>query len=787
MILAMEMNMRTFESDREMYHHQLLDNCMLEEPSPHHVAYYSGQQQEQGEEGTVGGGDGYKWQMKHDDSIVLTQVPVFHDRSSPLSRSSSQLSMVSTDKSSSSLLYDSSAYSVDNHHQDHGGVNVYNNYTSRTKAASLCSPLSQQQLPRTVRSGCYNGSSSLQQSFPSQELQEFDDRPGGTFPSHMDQYAINRTSAAAGPQDFLISSLVDSLVNDSTTGSAHINDSRETTTITATKVEFSDWNHDNGHYKTLQPSCPMGSTIPHGGVYSSPVNVLDFSDSLTSTPSPHSRESGAHNVYFSNPHLQHQQQFQNEEFEGASTSSSFQMGGSCSQEGNQDQYHWMMSGDHSNSQNNTLQGNDFLYQSEKSISPEISFQGCNSLDLSGGTQASMAPQAGIRSEEDLQGVRLVHLLLAGAEAVASMNQVLATTILTHLRELASPSGSTMQRVAACFCDGLHYRLQGVRSAEIRPTTSSEYQNDSLDAFQVLHEVSPYIKFGHFTANQAILEAVEGEKRVHIIDYEILEGIQWPSLMQALACRPGGPPQLRITAISRPYVRRASTSVQETGKRLAEFAQTFNIPFAFHQIRYDDEDDFRHPGFLRQQVKGECLVVNCMVHLPHMSHRPQKSLTSFFRAVRRLSPKVVTFVAEELPSSSSTFITQFFEALHHYSAIFDSLEASLSAGSRGRKLVERIFLAPRIINLMTSMNVGGSSGCSEGGIEYWHSLPQREGFQPVPLSMYNHCQAKLLLGLFSEGYKLEEEQNRLLLGWRSKCFELGWIIDFMDLYFHVQYF
>ncbi|CAM6128717.1 unnamed protein product [Calypogeia fissa] len=405
---------------------------------------------------------------------------------------------------------------------------------------------------------------------------------------------------------------------------------------------------------------------------------------------------------------------------------------------------------------------DFFYHH---LSSQISFESCH-RPSENGFEPHLAPHLGVKTEDDLTGIRLVHLLLAGAEAVAGGNVDLATVILVRLKELVSRSGSTMQRVAAYFSEGLQYRIEGVKGSE----KAFEPQNESLSAFQVMHEVSPYIKFGHFTANQAILEAFEGERRVHIMDYDILEGIQWPSFMQALACRPGGPPHLRITAVCRPHIKRALAMTQETGKRLTEFAASFSIPFSFHQIRIDNEEEFR-PTLLKQ-VKGECLAVNCMLHLPHMPHRSTKAVASFTKVVQKLNPRVFTLVEEELSCSAPTFVGHFFEALHHYSAIFESLEATLSIQSKGRQLIERIFLAPRITNLLTSSccnSSTGQEGAAEpnGGPIHWHSLAQAAGFHNKPISVYNLCQAKLLLGLFNEGYKVEEENQRLLLSWRSK--------------------
>lgn len=372
---------------------------------------------------------------------------------------------------------------------------------------------------------------------------------------------------------------------------------------------------------------------------------------------------------------------------------------------------------------------------------------------------------GLQSEADYSGICLVHLLIAGAEAVATRDMDLASVILARLKELASCAGNTMQRVAAYFSDGLQCRIEGGRA--VNRAANNAFNSDIVAAFQILHEISPYIKFGHFTANQAILEAVEGEKRVHIVDFEIMEGIQWPSLMQALVSREGGPPQLRITALLRSHVKTGLAMVQETGKRLSEFASSLNLPFTFSQVRVDSEDEFRVSTL--KLIKGEALVVNCMVHLPHMPHRTATSLCSFLQGMRKLSPLILTLVEEELGCNATAVASYFFEALHHYSAIFDSLEACLSSETVARTLIERIFLAPRISSTVTFWS--GSSARAELGVEFathnWCSLVRSVGFKSLPLSFYNLTQARLLLGLFRDGFKLEEISNRLLLGWRSK--------------------
>ncbi len=70
----------------------------------------------------------------------------------------------------------------------------------------------------------------------------------------------------------------------------------------------------------------------------------------------------------------------------------------------------------------------------------------------------------------------------------------------------------------------------------------------LNAFLNFFDHCPLLKMSYFFANMAILKAFGDAKRVHIVDYGILYGMQWPSLIYHLSQLPGGPPHLRITGI-----------------------------------------------------------------------------------------------------------------------------------------------------------------------------------------------------------------------------------------------
>lgn len=149
------------------------------------------------------------------------------------------------------------------------------------------------------------------------------------------------------------------------------------------------------------------------------------------------------------------------------------------------------------------------------------------------------------------GHELVTLLIACAEAVSTQSLSLVNHLLQKLGELASPDGTAMQRVAAYFTEGLACRVAHLWPHIYQPLPVDSSLNDEelQTAFHLLNHVVPYTKFAHFTANDIILQAFDGADRVHVIDFDVKQGLQWPALFQSLAVRECGPPShIRITGM-----------------------------------------------------------------------------------------------------------------------------------------------------------------------------------------------------------------------------------------------
>lgn len=358
---------------------------------------------------------------------------------------------------------------------------------------------------------------------------------------------------------------------------------------------------------------------------------------------------------------------------------------------------------------------------------------------------------------------MVHLLLACAEAVAKEDYLSARKYIHHLNRVVTPLGDSMQRVASCFTEALSARLAATMttspSTSSSPKPYSSFPSNSLEVlkiYQIVYQACPYIKFAHFTANQAIFEAFETEERVHVIDLDILQGYQWPAFMQALAARPRGAQFLRITGVGP-----SMEAIKETGRSLTELAHSLNIPFEFHPIGEKLEDI--KPHMFNRRV-GEALAVNAV----NMLHRvPGNCLGNLLAMIRNQAPNIMTLVEQESSHNGPYFLGRFLEALHYYSAIFDSLDATFPPDSAQRAKVEQYIFAPEIRNIVACE--GSERIERHERLEKWRKLMEGKGFKGVHLSANAVTQSKILLGLYScDGYRLTEDKGCLLLGWQDRA-------------------
>lgn len=370
-------------------------------------------------------------------------------------------------------------------------------------------------------------------------------------------------------------------------------------------------------------------------------------------------------------------------------------------------------------------------------------------------QEAAEPDA--EAEAESRGLRLLGLLLQCAECVASDNLEDATDLLPEISVLSSPFGSSPERVAAYFADALQARVVSSCLGSYSPLTNRELtmaqSQKFFTALQSYNSICPPIKFTHFTANQAIFQALDGEDRVHVIDLDIMQGLQWPGLFHILASRSRKIRSMRVTGFG-PSLE----LLESTGRQLAGFAGSLGLPFEYNPIE-GKIGNLNDPAQLGLRP-GEATVVHWMHHCLYDITGSDLGALKLLSLAR---PKLITIVEQDL-SHGGCFLSRFVEALHYYSALFDALGDGLDDHSVERHAVEQQLFGSEIRNIMA---VGGPKRTGEVKVERWGEELGRMGFRPVSLGGSPATQATLLLGMYTwKGYTLVEEKGCLKLGWKD---------------------
>ncbi|CDP18907.1 unnamed protein product [Coffea canephora] len=362
---------------------------------------------------------------------------------------------------------------------------------------------------------------------------------------------------------------------------------------------------------------------------------------------------------------------------------------------------------------------------------------------------------------------LKQILIACAKAVADNDTLISQWLMSELRQMVSVSGEPIQRLGAYMLEGLVAKLAASGSSIYKSLRCKEPASfELLSYMHILYEVCPYFKFGYMSANGAIAEAMKDENRVHIIDFQISQGSQWVTLIQAFAARPGGPPHIRITGIddsTSAYARGGGLSI--VGQRLSRLAESFKVPFEFHAAAMSGCEV--QPEDLGIQP-GEALAVNfafVLHHMPDESVSTENPRDRLLRLVKSLNPKVVTLVEQESNTNTAAFFPRFLETLDYYTAMFESIDVTLPRDHKERINVEQHCLARDVVNVIACE--GPERVERHEVLGKWKSRFRMAGFSPYPLCSLVNATIKKLLENYSDKYRLEERDGALYLGWMNR--------------------
>ncbi|KAM7461163.1 hypothetical protein LguiA_029284 [Lonicera macranthoides] len=374
-------------------------------------------------------------------------------------------------------------------------------------------------------------------------------------------------------------------------------------------------------------------------------------------------------------------------------------------------------------------------------------------------------------EASTDGKWASRLLQECARAISDKDSTKIHHLLWMLNELASPYGDCEQKLASYFLQALFckatesgHRCYKTLISVAEKSHSFDYARKLILKFQ---EVSPWTTFGHVASNGAILEALEGEAKLHIIDISNTLCTQWPTLLEALATRNDETPHLKLTIVATTGI--ISLVMKEIAQRMEKFARLMGVPFEFNVIT-----GLHRLGELTKEGLGvqedEAVAVNCIGALRRAEVEERGDV---IQLIRSLNPRVVTVVEEEADFSSTRddFVKCFEECLRFYTLYFEMLEESFLPTSNERLMLERECSRGMVRVLACDdidQSMGGDSERRERGTQWSERL--KEAFTLTSFSDDVIDDVKALLKRYRAGWSMllpQGEESGVYLTWKEE--------------------
>lgn len=375
-----------------------------------------------------------------------------------------------------------------------------------------------------------------------------------------------------------------------------------------------------------------------------------------------------------------------------------------------------------------------------------------------------------RDMKEEHAVDLRNLLILCAEAVSANDYRTANKLLAQIRQHSSPLGDWVQRLSHYFANGLEARLSGsvVRNPDAYCLSMNVSLSDMLRFYQTIFQGCPFSKISISFANNAIARVAEKAKVLHVVDFGILHGFQWPILIQLLSRRQGGPPKLRITGIEIPKQGfRPSERINETGTQLARCCERLGVPFEYHGIASEKWETIKIDE-LKLDL-NEVLAVNCLFRFKNLldetvaENNPRDAVLQLIQEMR---PDVFVQSVVNGSYNSPFFITRFKEALYHFSVLFDMIDANVPRESTERMFIEGEFYGWEMMNVIACE----SSERVERPETYkqWQKRITRAGFEQLPLDQeLLRIYRTKLKQLPDKNFMIDEDGKWLLQGYKGR--------------------
>uniref|UniRef100_A0A2P2IUA4 Scarecrow-like protein 32 n=1 Tax=Rhizophora mucronata TaxID=61149 RepID=A0A2P2IUA4_RHIMU len=398
----------------------------------------------------------------------------------------------------------------------------------------------------------------------------------------------------------------------------------------------------------------------------------------------------------------------------------------------------------------------------------------------------------------LDGACIEKLLVHCASALESNDGTLAQQVMWVLNNVASLAGDPNQRLTSWFLRALISRASKVCPTATNFDGSCTIQRRQMTVTELAAYVDliPWHRFGFCASNSAIYKAIEGYSKVHILDFSITHCMQWPTLIDALAKRPEGPPSLRITVPSTrpPVPPLLNVSSEEVGIRLANFAKLRHVPFEFTVVGHpsgeiigkDHAADFNFDSLLShlapsmQNIRDdEALVINCQNWLRYVSDEQKGGIQdsslrdAFLKTIEGLNPCIVVVVDEDCDLSAPSLTSRITTCFNYLWIPFDALETFLPKDSFHRIEFESD-IGHKIENIISFEGFQRIERL-ESGVNLSQRM-KNAGFLALPFCEETIREVMSLVDEHASGWGMKREEDKLVLTWKghNSVFATAWV-------------
>ncbi|XVF86902.1 hypothetical protein PTKIN_Ptkin18bG0078200 [Pterospermum kingtungense] len=365
------------------------------------------------------------------------------------------------------------------------------------------------------------------------------------------------------------------------------------------------------------------------------------------------------------------------------------------------------------------------------------------------------------------------LLNPCAIAITAGNLTRVQHLLYVLNELASSTGDANHRLADHGLRALTHHVSSSSACTGPVTFASTEPKFFQRSLLKFYEVSPWFAFPNNIANASILQILAQEpdkkRNLHILDIGVSHGVQWPTLLEALTRRSGGPPPLvRITVVAATAENNQiidtpfsiGPPAHDFYSRLPGFAKSMNINLQINRLE-------NHPlqNLTAQTIDnspGETLIVCAQFRLHHLNHNIPDQRTEFLKALRSLEPKGVILSENNIDCSCSScgdFATGFSRRVEYLWRFLDST----SSAFKGRESEERRVMEGEAAKALTNQ------GEMNEGKEKWCERMRSVGFVGEVLGEDTIDGARALLRKYDGNWEMrpEEKDGCVGLWWKGQ--------------------